>query len=375
MAELGKEFVMIAELDIEVNSPEKRLEIVNNYLAEHPQAENQPYILEQLANYLVFCMDKEEKAEHKIITQNRSQTIHKNESSFEDLAEKFENGEDGVYALVIKDRHVKLQPKNKITQKDIEEIPELTPSQEAADAWRARAKELTGIEAWKANKVAIEFAKERMAIKYSRNPPVQCSHLVRSDHPINFPEEIEIGEDDRPIGHGVTLLDPKICSIILCNYSALKISAEGRPTADVWYLMDEFDAIYEKAMRPHPLYARICEYKINQVPNTEIQNLLEEEFGIRHSIEYISSLWRNKIPYLISSAAEDTYLEWYYTFAAKGKFKRCSRCGVTKIANSKYFSKNNTSSDGWYSLCKECRKTQGKNKPVFEEADSNVGLS
>lgn len=29
------------------------------------------------------------------------------------------------------------------------------------------------------------------------------------------------------------------------------------------------------------------------------------EFGIKHSVEYISSLWRNKIPKLIASAAED----------------------------------------------------------------------
>ena len=46
--------------------------------------------------------------------------------------------------------------------------------------------------------------------------------------------------------------------------------------------------------------AGILVYKIDGKPNLEIQNLLEEEFGIRHSIEYISSLWRNKIPKLIA---------------------------------------------------------------------------
>ena len=29
------------------------------------------------------------------------------------------------------------------------------------------------------------------------------------------------------------------------------------------------------------------------------------EFGIKHSLEYISSLWRKKIPKLIASQAED----------------------------------------------------------------------
>lgn len=79
------------------------------------------------------------------------------------------------------------------------------------------------------------------------------------------------------------------------------------------------------------------------------------EFGIKHSLEYISSLWRNKIPRLIASAAEDEYLDWYYREKAPGRYKRCSRCGQIKLAHNKYFSKNKTSKDGYYSICKACR--------------------
>ena len=50
------------------------------------------------------------------------------------------------------------------------------------------------------------------------------------------------------------------------------------------------------------------------------------EFGIKHSVEYISSLWRNKIPKLIASVAEDDFLSWYYLNKSRGKYKRCSRC-------------------------------------------------
>jgi uncharacterized OB-fold protein len=66
-------------------------------------------------------------------------------------------------------------------------------------------------------------------------------------------------------------------------------------------------------------------------------------------------LWRNKIPKLIASAAEDQYLDWYFMKEEKGEYKRCSRCGQIKLANNKYFSINRTSKDGWYSICKECR--------------------
>jgi hypothetical protein len=74
------------------------------------------------------------------------------------------------------------------------------------------------------------------------------------------------------------------------------------------------------------MYERLVEYKIDGLQNVEIQEALENEFGIKHSIEYISSLWRNKIPKLIASAAEDRYLDWYYLEVEPGQYKRCSRC-------------------------------------------------
>ena len=92
--------------------------------------------------------------------------------------------------------------------------------------------------------------------------------------------------------------------------------------------------------------------------NLEIQETLQKEFGIKHSIEYISSLWRNKIPKLIAAQAEHEFLDWWYLTQEKGQYKKCSRCGQIKLAHNKYFSKNKTSRDGWYSICKACRNTK-----------------
>jgi hypothetical protein len=58
---------------------------------------------------------------------------------------------------------------------------------------------------------------------------------------------------------------------------------------------------------------RIVEYKIDGLSNANIQEAIEKEFGIKHSLEYISSLFRNKIPKLIASKAIDKYLDWYYS--------------------------------------------------------------
>ena len=89
--------------------------------------------------------------------------------------------------------------------------------------------------------------------------------------------------------------------------------------------------------------------------NIEIQELLYEKYNIKHSLEYISSLWRNKIPKLIAEKAQEKALIWYYTEIEKGQWKKCTRCGQIKLAHNKFFSKNKTSKDGFYSICKCCR--------------------
>ena len=57
--------------------------------------------LEQLADYLVFSMEKQERKEKKILTDNRLKTVNKRELSFEGLASKFDHGEDSIYPLIL----------------------------------------------------------------------------------------------------------------------------------------------------------------------------------------------------------------------------------------------------------------------------------
>ena len=148
-------------------------------------------------------------------------------------------------------------------------------------------------------------------------------------------------------------------TIFLCNYSKLKEDSYGNFESDLYYLMWDFDNLCEKALKNFPLYERIVEYKIDGLQNIDIQKALLEEFQVTHSLEYISSLWRNKIPKLIASVAEDEYLFQYYQEIEKGKYKKCSRCGQIKLSHNKYFSKNKTSKDGFYSICKCCRNKKG----------------
>ena len=72
-------------------------------LEENPEP-NEKY-LEILANYLILCMEKQEKKEKKILTENRLSTVNKRETSFEGLVSQLENGEDGVYNLISENKN------------------------------------------------------------------------------------------------------------------------------------------------------------------------------------------------------------------------------------------------------------------------------
>jgi hypothetical protein len=306
-------------------------------------------------------MEKEEKKERKILTENRLATINKRETSYEGLVAQLENGEDGIYNLISDDTQTIFKPKVTITKKDLEEIPPLRQLRNAITTWEAATKKATGKDAYTMKKALIEMRKDQYIIKNAYRCPITIKKITRSKSRCYLEDTTHLfDEDGYPIAEGVSLMNPAVCSAILCNYSRLKEGCWDAFDGDTWYLMFDFDEISGQALEDYPLYQRIVEMKIDGLQNIEIQKKLEEEFGTTHSLEYISSLWRNKIPKLIASAAEDQYLYWYYREVAPGKYKKCSRCGQVKLAHNKYFSKNKTSKDGFYSMCKACRNARLK---------------
>ena len=306
-------------------------------------------------------MEKQEKKERKILTENRMMTVNKRETSFEGLVSQLENGEDGIYNLISENKNQIFQPKVTITKKDLEEIEPLRQLREAINLWEAKLKVTEGKDAFTIKKALIEMRKDQYLIKNAYRRPIVFNKLTRSRNFIELPDKTcRFDADGYPIPEGVSLLDPAVCSAILCNYSRLKQDSSDQFEGDLYYLMDAFDEIADIALKEYPLYEKIVECKIDGLQNIQIQEILQMEFGIKHSLEYISSLWRKKIPKLIASVAEDQYLDWYYLNEEKGKYKRCSRCGQIKLAHNKYFSKNKTSKDGFYSICKKCRNSKTK---------------
>lgn len=85
------------KLDYSIKDAAMRKQFIDELLPTltKEQIENKKY-MEILANYIVSAMTPEEKKEKLILTDNRMITINKRETSFQNLVDKFENGEDGL---------------------------------------------------------------------------------------------------------------------------------------------------------------------------------------------------------------------------------------------------------------------------------------
>jgi hypothetical protein len=352
----------VIKLDYSLESPEERNELVKKIIDNTPPEQLTNRYVEILTDYIIFAMDKEERKKKKILTDNRMVTVNKRETSFQGLANRLENGEDGIYNMIANDKNIIFTPKVSITEEDVNEIPALKELRDAIDIVEKQAKAATGKKKFLLKKQLIEMRQDQYVIRGAYRRPIYFMNAVKSFSKTVLDENITITEDGEIISDGVvSLFDPKHVSALLCNYSKMKEDSWGKFWSDSYFLMEDLDDLIEKTLKDkYPLYYDLLIYKIDGRQNAEIQQLLEEKHGIKHSVEYISSLWRNKIPKLIAEQAQEDYLVWYYSTQEYGKWKRCSRCGQIKLAHNKFFSKNKTSKDGWYSICKCCRNSKNK---------------
>ena len=351
------------KMDYKLKTAEERVEKVKEIIANTPSERLTQKYLDKLSDYIVIPIERQERKENHIITDNHNITVTKREMSFEGLVGRLENGEDGIYNMIANDKNIIFQPKVSITPQDLEEIPELKKLHEAILKVEEQLKTARGKTAYKLRKQLIEMRKDQYVIKGSYKKPIYSMNLIKSASKIDLSEKVKEDKDNGTVSSNglINFFNEKHISALLCNYSKLKEDSWDKFNNDMKWMMMDLDVLVDNALKEkYPLYYDIVIYKIDGKQNAEIQQLLYEKHGIKHSVEYISCLWRNKIPKLIAEQAQKDWLIWHYTFEDYGKWKRCSRCGQIKLAHNYFFSKNKTSRDGYYSICKECRNKKNK---------------
>ena len=351
------------KMDNNLKTSEERIAKVQEIIDNTPPEKLSSDYLTRMADYILNINTiKERKEEKPIISKNHLDHINTRETSFEGLVSKLENGEDGIYNMIANDKNILLSPRKPITQEDIDEIPELKETMKAIEELEEARKKATGKKRSTLLKMIIQKRQDSYVIKNGYKPPSYSHYIIKTAAKMDLSERIYMDENGELHSNGlINFFDPKHISALLCNYVALKEETWDRNDSDMkWALVDLEDLVGRAIEDKYPLYFDLITYKIDGLQNTDIQILLEQKYGIKHSPEYLSSLWRNKIPKMIALQAEKEWLEWHFTQEEKGVWKKCSCCGQVKLAHNHFFSKNNTSKDHYYSICKECRNKKNK---------------
>ena len=288
------------KLDYTIQSPQARNELVKKIIDQTPEEKLTPKYLEMLSNYLIFAMDKEERKQKHILTDNRMVTVNKRETSFEGLVAKFENGEDGIYGLITNDKNIIFTPKISITDTDIEEVPGLRELRESIEQLEEAFKVATGKQKFLLKKTIIEQRKQQYMLKGSFYQPITPMNITRGMNTVSLDEEIKLTDDGEIDIKGFSFLNPDHVSAALCSYSKIKEEVWDKFTCDAYYMIIDLENLVDEVLEyDYPMYYDLIIYKIDGKTNEEIQELILRDYGVKHSPEYLSSLWRKKIPKIL----------------------------------------------------------------------------
>ena len=294
-----------------------------------------------------------------ILTPNRMVTVDKREISFQGFSENLENQESGIYNFITEaDKNVLLTPKIQITEQDIQDISPLAELRQAINLIEKQKDAAIGRRKALLTKHLIEMRKDQYVIKNAFKQPVVVTKTIRNfGKKLHLNENITINKKGEPESDGlISLFNPTHISCLLCNYTNLKKELSGKIENDFYYLINDFEKLIDKTLcGDYAIYLDLIKLKFKDKTSKQIAEALLQKYGYTYSTEYISILWRKKIPKLLADKAKQNWIVWHYTFEEKGKWKKCSKCQEIKLAHPYFFTKNKTSKDGWYSICKCCR--------------------
>lgn len=100
----------------------------------------------------------------------------------------------------------------------------------------------------------------------------------------------------------------------------------------------------------------ILYYKIHRVPNNDIARIINTKYETNHTLNYISTIYKQRICSIIADYVVYHYGE-YCSRYDPFRWKKCITCGKIKLKDPRNFVRKTRSSDGLANRCKECDKT------------------
>ena len=283
-------------LDTNLQTPEERLEYVKNLIAEREASCLELYDadgkykaftdaeLEWIGNYLSYPLDKKERLENHITTQNRLVTINEHETSYEGLSAKFEAGDDAIEAIAQSRTPLKLNitPKKRpITQRDLDTVPGLKTVRESIAFWDQKRKTSTGRKAYIATRAWKDDSALQYVLRDSYYAPIGSSTTPNYiGRETSYDSEEWIEPDGSIHYKGFSLMDKDLCAVLLRYYLKFKGNSWGN-FDDLWFMIMDFELYLFEALKDEPIFQTIVEDKWSGLSNDDIAKDLDKEFGVQ----------------------------------------------------------------------------------------------
>ena len=362
-------------LDYSLKTPEERVEYVNNILNDNSRTPTAKQ-LELMSDYILFAGENvtisQRSEEYPLVTKNREVTLHHRETSLEGTIDRLPGGEDSLWTIVSSSDYP-LGVKEPLDIKKIEEIPNGKEKLRAVRTLEKQLESATGYRKFKLKKAIIETWQDLYSTRISMNSAAgyattpKLSPTLKGAGRLDLPEHRWIAKDGTPKSDSdFSIFDPTIVLILLRHYFNLKADVRNDLHCDMHYLLWELETSTRKALADSPVLLDLCRLEMLGYTGAEIVDYMEQYHGIIHSEQYFSTLWTKRIPKLISEEAKKTYIKFHWYKVGNLPFKTCSVCKKVLPA-SPFFFHRNTSSDGFYSKCKKCRKNNYKKQSQYAQ--------
>lgn len=187
-----------------------------------------------------------------------------------------------------------------------------------------------------------------------------------TDKPERFLSPRNLSERDYKVNLlAKNLLDfrnPDHIYLLFENYEDLAISQIDVPESTINSILETID-FYTDFAHLSDSKKEILRLKKLKYTNDQIQKILSEKFGLSHTANYISTIWKQKICVEISEAAT-LHFEYYMERENPLHWKECNTCGKTKLRDSREFVRKAKSSDGLSNRCKVCDKEKREKEKI-----------
>lgn len=379
---------IISKLDYSIELPKERTDLVNIILEDNLEIiysfseDKQRILFEIMVNYIIEADIRMEKKERSIkvkdvLTPYKEKKIAEKEESIQALNEKNESNKeiDNLYNIkknnIITTIEQDIENK-KIDYKDLKDIPFITQINETIAQLRISLN--NSVLSKKNGKNILHIIQELEQDKtyiinfYLGKVKLQVSSFGQTRGQIDFESDtgyLDENNDYRVVSNNyLDFTNPEVWCQLIKFYSRLKESSYSKIAGNMKFIIMLFEDIIDTNFKyNYPLFFDMIVWKIDGFSAEEIRKLVNSKYATRCNVNYVTNSLTKVIPTILANEYKRSWIIFKFKNIPylSNKWKLCTFCGKIK-PRSPFFWSRNSNPEGYYSKCKECRNSYGKER-------------